>query len=195
MDYSPRGGGAGRRIMTAKLVNNLTIGVRLSIGFGIVFVLFCALTIFAINRMEYLADNTRQIYNHPLTVSNAVLRINAHIIKMHRSMKDIALDETLAQINNDSRLVDGFEKEVYADFDIINKWFLGDRTLFEAARKVFVSWKPIRDGNYSAPLGFCSLARRRMRRIRSIWVICEDSSIAATPLEGKRRGVLSSYPG
>jgi len=48
--------------------------------------------------------------------------------------------------------------------------------------------------NYSAPLGFCSLARRRMRRIRSIWVICEDSSIAATPLEDKRRGVLSSYP-
>jgi len=32
-----------------------------------------------------------------------------------------------------------------------------------------------------------------MRRIRSIWFICEDSSIAATQLEGKRRGVLSSY--
>jgi len=47
--------------------------------------------------------------------------------------------------------------------------------------------------NYSAPLGFCSLARRRMRRIRSIWFICENSSIAATSLEGKRRGVLSSY--
>jgi len=42
--------------------------------------------------------------------------------------------------------------------------------------------------NYSAPLGFCSLARREKRRIRSIWVICEDSSITATPLEGKRRG-------
>jgi len=42
-----------------------------------------------------------------------------------------------------------------------------------------------------APLGFCSLARREKRRIRSIWVICEGSSIAATPLEGKRRGVLS----
>jgi len=47
--------------------------------------------------------------------------------------------------------------------------------------------------NYSASLGFCSLARREKRRIRSIWFICEDSSIAATPLEGKRRGVLSSY--
>jgi len=51
------------------------------------------------------------------------------------------------------------------------------------------------DRNYSAPLGFCSLARSEKRRIRSIWFICEDSSIAATPLEGKRRGVLSSYVG
>jgi len=54
-------------------------------------------------------------------------------------------------------------------------------------RKVFI-WC-----NYSAPLGFCSLARSEKHRIRSIWVICEDSSIAATPLEGKSQGVLSSY--
>jgi len=43
------------------------------------------------------------------------------------------------------------------------------------------------------PLDFVTLARREKRRIRSIWVICEDLSIAGTPSEGKRRGVLSSY--
>jgi len=48
--------------------------------------------------------------------------------------------------------------------------------------------KPKIRRNYSAPLGFCSLARSEKRRIRSIWVICEDSSITATQLEGKRRG-------
>lgn len=127
------------------MFKELTIGTRLSLGFGIVFILFCALTIFAINRMESLANDTSQIYKHPLTVSNAVLRINAHIIKMHRSMKDVALDETIAQIHADSQLVDGFEKEVYADFDIIEKLFLGNKTLFDVARQVFVAWKPIRD--------------------------------------------------
>ncbi len=131
--------------MVTRMFKDLTIGSRLSLGFGLVFVLFCMLTIFAINRMEYLANNTSLIYNHPLTVSKAVLRINAHIIKMHRSMKDVALDDSLDEILRDSQLVDGFEIEVYADFDIIEKLFLGDKTLFETARQVFVSWKPIRD--------------------------------------------------
>jgi len=123
----------------------LKIGTRLSIGFGVVFVLFCALTVFSINRMQYIADYTSLIYNHPLTVSNAVLRINANILKMHRSMKDVALDNSLTDIDRDSHLVDAFETEIYKDFDVIDKWFLGDKTLFAAARSVFVSWKPIRD--------------------------------------------------
>jgi len=89
--------------MVAKMVKDFTIGARLSLGFGIVFILFCALTVFAINRMEYLSNNTSDIYKHPLTVSNAVLRIATHIIKMHRSMKDVALDESIAPIDMDSQ--------------------------------------------------------------------------------------------
>ena len=127
------------------MFKNVTIGARLGIGFGIIFVLFFALTLFAINRMEYLADNTSNIYKHPLTVSNAVLRVNALIVKMHRSMKDVALDQSIAEIDTDSRLVDELETRIYADFDIIGKWFLGDKKLFEIARQTFTSWKPIRD--------------------------------------------------
>jgi len=131
--------------MTARKLKDFTIGTRLSLGFGIVFVLFCMLTIFAINRMEYLADNASLIYNHPLTVSNAVLRINSNIVKIHRSMKDITLDKSIAEIDKGSELVDKLERKVYTDFDVIGKWFLGDKALLEAARETFASWEPIRD--------------------------------------------------
>jgi len=127
------------------MFKELKIGTRLSLGFGVVFVLFCTLTVFSINRMQYIADYTSLIYNHPLTVSNAVLRINAHILKIHRSMKDVALDESLTDIDRDSHLVNGFEKEVYKDFDVIDQWFLGDKARLAASREVFISWKPIRD--------------------------------------------------
>ncbi|MDQ6958272.1 MAG: ATP-binding protein [Mariprofundaceae bacterium] len=131
--------------MTARKLKDLTIGTRLGLGFGIVFVLFCTLTLFAINRMEYLANKISLIHNHPLTVSNAVLKIDTHIVKMHRTMKDIVLDESAAEINKDSEFVDKHERETYAEFDIIDKSFLGNKALLEAAREAFVSWKPVRD--------------------------------------------------
>jgi len=131
--------------MAVRMLKDLTIGARLGLGFGVVFVLFCALTIFAINRMQYLANETSQIFNHPLTVSNAALRVDENIAKIHSSIKDLVTDKGLAEIERNSRLIDGFEADVYADFDTIGKWFLGDKRLFEAARKAFVSWKPIRD--------------------------------------------------
>lgn len=127
------------------MFKNLTIGARLSLGFSLVFIIFCTLTLFAINRMHYLADHTSMIYNHPLTVSNAVLRVNANIVKMHRSMKDVALDKSLVTINKDTQLVDDFERDVYTDFELIDQWFLGDKALYYTAHEVFIAWKPIRD--------------------------------------------------
>jgi PAS domain S-box-containing protein len=131
--------------MFAGMVKNLSIGARLGLGFGIVFLLFCALTFFSINRMQYLANETGLIHNHPLAVSNAVLRVNANIIRIHRSMKDVVLDNSSDDINRDSRLVDRLEKKIYADFDIIGQRFLGDKARYRAARQVFADWKPVRN--------------------------------------------------
>jgi methyl-accepting chemotaxis protein len=59
--------------------------------------------------MRLLAEQTNLIYNHPLTVSNAVLRINANIIKIHRSMKDIALVQDNDGIKEHSNIVVSLE--------------------------------------------------------------------------------------
>jgi signal transduction histidine kinase len=95
--------------------------------------------------MNQLSGQTANIYNHPLTVSNAVLRINTNIIKIHRSMKDVALAQDLASIKESSGIVDVLEKKVYGDFEIINERFLGEKIKYRTALDVFTEWKPIRD--------------------------------------------------
>jgi methyl-accepting chemotaxis protein len=85
------------------------------------------------------------IYNHPLIVSNTVLRIDTNIIKIHRTMKDVVLAQDIDSIKEYSQIVNALEKEVFKDFEIINERFLGEKENYKTALKVFTDWKPIRD--------------------------------------------------
>ncbi len=127
------------------MLKNMKIGLRLGIGFGLMFLLFISLVVFGINRMDSLSSQTALIYNHPLTVSNAVLRINANIIKIHRTMKDIALAQDNDSIEKYSRSVDLQENNILNDFEIINERFLGEKYKYISAMETFIKWKPIRD--------------------------------------------------
>lgn len=127
------------------MLGNLKIGYRLTIGFGVLIALLFSLTFFSIKLMEELSLQTEMMYKHPLTVSNAALRIEINIAKIHRSMKDVALSNSLEDIENYSILVDDLERRVYEDFEIINERFLGDKKQYKSALKVFTEWKPVRD--------------------------------------------------
>ncbi len=124
---------------------NLKIGSRLSFGFSLILLLLVSLSLVGINRMDLLSEQTTMMYNHPLTVSNAVLRINTNIIKIHRSMKDVALAQDTDSIEEYSQIVNLLEKDIYNDFKIINERFLGKKDTYQTALEAFASWKLIRD--------------------------------------------------
>ena len=123
----------------------MRIITRLTLGFGLTVLLTVFIGSFALNRMAKLADITEQICQHPLIVSNEVRDIRTNIIAMHRSMKDVALAETIIQIKKASDIVDDYEKRTYESFDVVYRFFLGDMSDVEKAHKAFVDWKVIRD--------------------------------------------------
>ncbi len=126
-------------------IKNLKIGQRLVIGFSIIILIIVIIGVFSIKTMQSLADLTSQIYDHPLAVSNSVRDVRANINAMHRSMKDVALAESIQEVNAASKLVDNYEQQVYKDFEMIFERFLGDKTDVENAHKAFSDWKVIRD--------------------------------------------------
>lgn len=126
-------------------IGNIKIGTRLGLAFGIIMVFMGIFSMVAIDKMKELSGLTLKLYRHPFTVSTAAIRIDGNIVKMHRSMKDIALAKNETDIDVMSNLVSEYEKLVYDDFEIIRKRFLGDKTDVEAAVKMFADWKPIRD--------------------------------------------------
>jgi PAS domain S-box-containing protein len=117
----------------------------LSLSFCLLLIFFFIVLFFVINRVQSLSHLITEMYDHPLTVSNTVLRIDNNIIKMHQTMKDVALVKNISEIEDASRLVDLYENEVFDDFQIIKERFLGDNQLHTNALNRFKDWKPIRD--------------------------------------------------
>lgn len=124
---------------------NISIGVRLGMGFSFILLLFTVVGLFIINRMALLSDLTNMMYKHPLTVSNAALRVDSNIVRIQRSMQDVNLAKSNAQLAEAAQIIDKYEKEVHKDFDIIAERFLGDPKMYKDARRTFREWKLIRN--------------------------------------------------
>ncbi len=127
------------------MLKKVKIGLRFGIVYGLLFLIFILVSLFVLNRMEFLSGITDKVYRHPFAVSNAVLRVDGNIIRMHRSMKDIALSKDVDKIDAFSLIVDGYEEDAHRDFKIIAERFLGEKEMYENALLAFTDWKPIRD--------------------------------------------------
>lgn len=127
------------------LINFEKVNTKLIFGFLLVILLTGVLSIISLVNMQKLASLTTKLYKHPMAVSVAVAELNGNIIAMHRSMKDVALAKSPAQIDKAVATVNSYEKEAYRQFDVIEDRFLGNKTMVSTALNNFRAWKPIRD--------------------------------------------------
>jgi methyl-accepting chemotaxis protein len=106
-----------------------------------------AVSAYDLVQMNVLAGLTENIFQHPYPVTKAVLSADGDIIRMHRSMKDVALAKDEAGVTAASTVVDENEKEVYTQLQIADEQILGaeGKTLIQEVRQLVEDWKPIRD--------------------------------------------------
>jgi signal transduction histidine kinase/DNA-binding response OmpR family regulator/phage tail protein X len=125
----------------------IKIRTKLLLAFTLILLLSSAVNIYGLIQMDVLANLTTKIYNHPLQVTRAVLTAHTGIIKMHRSMKDVALAANAADIDAAHSQVEKSEREVYQQFAIVQKWILGDEgaALSAETLQIFGDWSPIRE--------------------------------------------------
>jgi methyl-accepting chemotaxis protein len=127
------------------LAQGLSAQIRIIGANAVILVLVLVLGIVAVTNLNKLSELTNKLYKHPLTVSNAVLKANANIIAMHRSMKDVSLAKDSTQMDKAVAAVADYEEKVLEEFEIINERFLGDKSQIIEARQVITDWKLIRD--------------------------------------------------
>ncbi|NQV14317.1 hypothetical protein HQ531_02580 [bacterium] len=67
---------------------------KVFVGAAIIVLLVVFSGVYSLRQLNNISQLTIQLYDHPLTVSNALLNIQSDINAMHRSMKDVAVAET-----------------------------------------------------------------------------------------------------
>jgi methyl-accepting chemotaxis protein len=125
----------------------LTIRWKILMSFAFVLVVSAGVNIYSISQINVLAAQTEKIYNHPLQVTRAVLSADGDIVRMHRSMKDVALAADQAGVEAASNTVAEYEKNVYGQLAIAKEQILGDEgvQLVDEATQLVKDWKVIRD--------------------------------------------------
>jgi signal transduction histidine kinase/CheY-like chemotaxis protein/HAMP domain-containing protein len=126
---------------------DLKIGSRLTLGFGIIMILVIILGIISLSQSNLLWKNTDNLYNHPYQVGRTVRDIRISVLEIHRKMKDLAMDENLSdgQIINAIAFIDSVEMKVSEYFKIVEERYLGPKVDIEKSHQYFLEWKPLRD--------------------------------------------------
>jgi len=124
-----------------------TIKSKLIIGFGLSIITLLIVAMFSLTRIGMLGDLTVKMYEHPLAVTRASLEAEVNIIKMHRSMKDLALAPDAAEMEIARKKVDGYEHLVYEHFKVVSAQIIGaeGEKLIADTIVAFRAWKPVRD--------------------------------------------------
>ncbi len=126
-------------------MRNMKIGTRLALGFSILVILMVMVGGIAINNVDVLSGFTAKLYKHPYAVSTAMLRIDGNIVRMHRSMKDVALSKNAAAMAKAAGSVAQYEAKVFEDIKIVHERFLGNKSKVRELEQLLKDWKPIRD--------------------------------------------------
>lgn len=126
-------------------LHSLSIAKKLKLGFSVLVFLTLLLGVINVVQMFSLAGLTEKLYKHPYTVGRSIRDAKINIIAINRSMKDVALAQNNKEVEDAVQKINTYEKEAFLAFDIVLERFLGDKTEIEETKKLFASWKPIRD--------------------------------------------------
>ncbi|QTA78633.1 Two component system response regulator/histidine kinase, methyl-accepting receptor domain-containing protein [Desulfonema limicola] len=129
------------------ILNRFTIQTRLMWAFVIMLFVFIIFGFISIYKMNQLGKLTKTLYEHPFQVSNAALRASMGVIKIHKTMKAIALFESKMELDDAVYQIRDEESLVYKNLDIIEKQILGEqgKKLEKEARNFFAGWRPLRN--------------------------------------------------
>ncbi len=126
-------------------LRKLTIATRLRLGLGLILLLTLILGAAAWIQTDRLWDQTRQMYEHSLTVRRAVGALLVDFERMSREAHDLFLAEGEQEIADSLQGIEIAEADAWAQLAILDARYLGPREDIAGLRGEFLKWVSSQD--------------------------------------------------
>ena len=125
-------------------MGNMKVSLKLFGGFGIVILLTLALGFVSIYYMKELASFTEGLYNRPYAIVTSLREANTNIVAIHRSMKDVALAKTPADIDAAVASIAENEKTIAEKLALGKERYLGEKSEITQIEEAMADWSATR---------------------------------------------------
>jgi methyl-accepting chemotaxis protein len=131
------------------MFKNLKISKKMILGFTVIIIATCFVSLYATKGMHTLQDLTVNMYEGPFTVTNAVNEAAINILKITNEMKSIALEDAV-QIHFHVKKIERYDQIVHGNFKIIydnipKDESSGYKEIVDKAYNSYTEWEPIRN--------------------------------------------------
>jgi methyl-accepting chemotaxis protein len=132
-------------MQTLNAIRKLNIGLRMAIGYGFIFLTTILGFYYIIIKMDKMAQNSDNFYNHPYTVSNAINAAEIDVLTINRNTLLICLEIDKDEINKAFVHIDSIETALDESLQVVADQYLGPKSDIEHIHKLIVEWKPLRE--------------------------------------------------
>ncbi|MBK5275684.1 MAG: methyl-accepting chemotaxis protein [Desulfuromonadales bacterium] len=119
---------------------NPRIGTKLAVGYAVIVILMIISGAYSLNRLDYTASRTTELYEHPFKTRKSIRDANLHFTKMHYTLNDLANSGDTAAQAAHLRALEGFEAEFNSNMVTVRKAFLGDQSDVDHVMQVYAEW-------------------------------------------------------
>ncbi|MBF0458139.1 MAG: response regulator [Nitrospirae bacterium] len=127
------------------MMKNLKIGTRITIGYLILLLIFLLLSLFSISKIDYSADQTKQMYEHPYIVRSKLQSIGEHSFRIRfllRRAYETANNDEIVEMKTQ---VASLKPKIIEDLAVVANRYLGDKNLIKQISSNFDRYSSLYD--------------------------------------------------
>ena len=128
-----------------RMLSDLSIETQLRLGLGAIVLLVAAFGALAWVQSEKLSLQTRQLYDHPFTVSQALGDLELAAERMALHVRDLVLAQDEQQVTASLQDIEIEKDNADRQFSILYERYLGPREDIAALHDDFVKWNVLRE--------------------------------------------------